>query len=404
MTSNVADTLEALAQRLTSTANDVRSGNLSLETDTFQRMGLIKAAAELSDAVSLPKDKVLMWLPYFAHITAIRLFVKWKAFETIPVGDGAAISYAELAEKLGADESLITRFARALVANGTLEQIGTDSVGHTEFSKMFTTPNPIWAMVQLGFDHQMSSFLAMPKYFDQFGLTEEPKDRLQTVLAFSEGRLGSTVWEINHSSEERLKVVMLSMAAVEEHMPALGGYDLSWAVKEDSESAERVLVVDVGGGKGQALKGIFKATPGLPRNRCVLEDLPEVIEAARRDESELADVRMVAMDFHDEQPVKGALVYYMRRCLHDYSDEECVRMLQQIAGAMAVDSRLLIVETLLGNPPSSFQVAMDLMMLAISGKERTLENFQDILGAAALKITKVSQIPGGSAVIECALA
>lgn len=79
-------------------------------------------------------------------------------------------------------------------------------------------------------------------------------------------------------------------------------------------------------------------------------------------------------------------------------------MLQHISGAMATDSRLLIVETLLGDRPSPFQVAMDLAMMTISGKERTLDNFRNITGKAGLKITNVSQIPGGSAVIECALA
>lgn len=71
---------------------------------------------------------------------------------------------------------------------------------------------------------------------------------------------------------------------------------------------------------------------------------------------------------------------------------------------MVADSRLLIVETLLGDQPSAFQAAMDLSMLTISGKERTRADFEDITGQAALKITKISQIPNGSAVIECALA
>lgn len=93
----------------------------------------------------------------------------------------------------------------------------------------------------------------------------------------------------------------------------------------------------------------------------------------------------------------------MRRCLHDYSDEECVGILQQISGAMAADSRLLIVETLLSDSPSALQAAMDLMMMTISGKERTRDNFAAITSKAGLEITTVSQIPGGSAVIECAL-
>ena len=81
-----------------------------------------------------------------------------------------------------------------------------------------------------------------------------------------------------------------------------------------------------------------------------------------------------------------------------------MRVLQHISGAMAADSRLLIVETLLGDQPSALQAALDLAMMAISGKQRTLDNFRDIIGKAALEITKVCQIPNGSAVIECARA
>jgi hypothetical protein len=165
----LADTLDALAQTLAQAAEGLRSGSLSLETDQFQRMGLIKAGTELIDAVSLPKDKFLVWLPHLTHITALRLFIKWKAFTHIPVEDGATISYTELAAKLGADVSLIStsnvgdltsvqtqahrvpaRIGRAHVANGSLKQVGADGLAHTEFSKMLTTPNPIWAMVQLG--------------------------------------------------------------------------------------------------------------------------------------------------------------------------------------------------------------------------------------------------------------
>ncbi|KAL2173818.1 S-adenosyl-L-methionine-dependent methyltransferase [Thermothelomyces heterothallicus CBS 202.75] len=404
MASTLADTLEALAERLSKAAQDLRSGSLSLESDMMQRMSLLKAGADLQEAVSLPRDRALTWLPQLAHVTAIRLFIKWKAFEKIPVDDGATISYADLAAELNADVPLVTRFSRALVANGTLKLVGTDRVAHTDFSRVLTTPNPIWAMIQEGFDSQLKAWAAMPEYFDRFGLGTEPADRLQTVRAFAEDRLGSTVWEILHSSEERLRVFMLAMGVIEEQMPPLPAYDLGWAAEAAGRDVDRPLLVDVGGGRGHALLGILKLTPGLPAHRCVLEDLPEVVEAARREVPELAEVQMVAMDFHKEQPVRGALVYYMRRCLHDYSDEECVSMLQHISGAMAADSRLLIVETLLSDLPSPFQVALDLSMMTISGKERTLDDFRDITGKAALKITNVSQIPGGSAVIECALA
>lgn len=100
--------------------------------------------------------------------------------------------------------------------------------------------------------------------------------------------------------------------------------------------------------------------------------------------------------------VPGALVYYIRRCLHDYGDDDCVEILEQIRKAMAPDSRLLIVEQVLGNPPSPFAAANDVWMATIGGKERPLESFDAIASRAGLKIAKVHPTPGSEvAVIEC---
>jgi hypothetical protein len=159
----------------------------------------------------------------------------------------------------------------------------------------------------------------MPSYFTRFGLIE-PTDRHNTVIAFASSALGSTLWEIVNQSPARLSTFMLAMGAVEEQMPPLGSYDLSWVVEQAANSTtagneERAVVVDVGGGKGQALKGMLAVTEGLRglRGRCVLEDLEEVVEAMREGEGggELEGVRLVGMDFHKEQPVKGQFYYGM---------------------------------------------------------------------------------------------
>jgi hypothetical protein len=148
--------------------------------------------------------------------------------------------------------------------------------------------------------------MAMPKYFDHFGVVE-PNNRFQSVVAFVEGKLGSTAYEIYHKDEEHRTTFTMAMGAYEGMIPSLGSYDLRWAVEEALQAEDRVLIVDVGGGKGNALVEIFKATPAIPRHRCVLEDLLEVVAVARQGNPELADVQMVAIDFHKEQPVKGAV-------------------------------------------------------------------------------------------------
>jgi hypothetical protein len=70
---------------------------------------------------------------------------------------------------------------------------------------------------------------------------------------------------------------------------------------------------------------------------------------------------------------------------------------------MVPDSKLLISETVIKNPPTAFQGAMDLMMLLLSGKERTLDAFKEIVEQAGLNITHACMGNEGSAVIECVL-
>jgi hypothetical protein len=52
---------------------------------------------------------MVMWfMAQISSFTAIRLFLKWNAFEKLPIEKGAAISWAELADKLNGDVALIS--------------------------------------------------------------------------------------------------------------------------------------------------------------------------------------------------------------------------------------------------------------------------------------------------------
>ncbi|KAK3358090.1 O-methyltransferase-domain-containing protein [Lasiosphaeria hispida] len=401
---DVADKLRSLASLLSDTATSVREGSLSLESNTPERLKIISAAKDAVDLIKAASDDIVDWIPSLVQFVAIRLFFKWKVFQNMPTGEDARISYGDLAGKVGADVALIARFAAPLVAARFLRQPAPDHVAHTPRSQVYTTDNPISAMMQMFFDESLPALCAIPAYFDQFGL-REPTGRLDTISAFAFGQLGRSVWDILSDHPDRLRNMMLAMAAMEQRFPSLGSYDLGWVVAA-ARGSDRALLVDVGGGKGQAVKTILEATPGLPAHRCVVEDLPEVVEAAKSSVGpEMADVRFVGMDFHAEQPVKGAMAYYIRRCLHDYGDEECVVMLQRISDAMAADSKLLIVEQILSNPPSAFATAADIAMLVIGGKERTIAGFKDIVGRAGLKILQVYRNKGTDAtLIECAKA
>ncbi|KAK0609394.1 O-methyltransferase-domain-containing protein [Immersiella caudata] len=397
----VADKLQSFASLLSDTAASIRGGSLSLESNTLERLKTISAAKDTVNLIKAASDDILDWIPTLAQFASIRLFFRWKVFQNIPIGGDARISYRDLAGKVGADAALIARFAAPLVATQFLHEPVSDHVAHTLRSQAYTTDNPISAMMQMVFDESLPALCAMPAYFDKFGL-KEPTGRLDTISAFAFGQLGRSVWDILKDHPDRLRNMMLAMSAMEQKFPSLGSYDLGWALAA-SKGNNRAVLVDVGGGKGHAVKAILQATPGLPAHRCVVEDVPKVVEEAKLSaDPEMADVRFIGMDFHAEQIVRDALVYYIRRCLHDYGDEECVLLLRHISDAMATDSRLLIVEQVLSKPPSAFATAVDISMLAIGGKERTLEGFKDITGQAGLKILQVYWNQGTDvALIEC---
>ena len=69
---------------------------------------------------------------------------------------------------------------------------------------------------------------------------------------------------------------------------------------------------------------------------------------------------------------------------------------------MADDSRVLIVEQALTNPPTARAATADVLMSTLGGKERTVEMFQVLAMQAGLTIVQVYPSPDSDyVVIEC---
>jgi hypothetical protein len=83
------------------------------------------------------------------------------------------------------------------------------------------------------------------------------------------------------------------------------------------DSEEEVLIVDIGGGKGQALEFIQNGFPEL-KGRMIVQDLPEVIKDTNESSHLPSSIETMAADFFKPQPVRGAKAYFMRRIMHDW--------------------------------------------------------------------------------------
>lgn len=138
-----------------------------------------------------------------------------------------------------------------------------------------------------------------------------------------------------------------------------------------------VLLVGVGGAKGQTIQEIRRSNPGL-EGKLVLQDLQSVL-----DDGPLIglDAKIMPYDFFkEEQPIKGAAAYFYQRIFHDWSDENCEKILDSLRPAMSAYSRLLICDVVVQDGrPHPRKVLRDMNMLLVGGMERSQQQWTSLL-------------------------
>ena len=166
---------------------------------------------------------------------------------------------------------------------------------------------------------------------------------------------------------------------------------------------ETGTVVDVGGGQGVFLLEVLRRHPGL---RGILFDQDYVLAEHKLGELG-ADERwqLVTGDFFSSVPAGGD-IYVLKLVLHDWSDEECVRILCNCREVMAPGGRVLVVESVVppGNEPHFAKVLDLIMMLDLSGRERTEADFVQLLEDAGLKLNRLIKTAMVPTIIEAVAA
>lgn len=150
-------------------------------------------------------------------------------------------------------------------------------------------------------------------------------------------------------------------------------------------------LVDVGGGHGSLLAAILKANPSL---KGVLFDQSAVIARAENDKHITAKgiaqrCRLESGNFFEGVP-KGGDAYLMKYILHDWNDDECVKILANCRAAMNEKGKVLVVDNVVsaGNDPSWGKL-LDIQMLIIGGRERTKQEFATLFASAGLKLNRI---------------
>lgn len=182
-----------------------------------------------------------------------------------------------------------------------------------------------------------------------------------------------------------------AIKAVSSHRAILDVYDFS-----DIE-----MLLDIGGGTGALMAEILTANTNLKgkvaERSAVIPEIKKNIRAKGLD----GRLEAVVCDFFEHVPAGGD-VYMMSHILHDWTDEQCRRILHNCRQAMQKEARLLIVEIVVppGNAPSIAKL-LDLEMLVMAGgRERTEEEFQQLLEFSGFSVSRVIPTAESISVIE----
>ncbi|XP_059063421.1 (R,S)-reticuline 7-O-methyltransferase-like [Cryptomeria japonica] len=168
-------------------------------------------------------------------------------------------------------------------------------------------------------------------------------------------------------------------------------------------------LVDVGGGIGVTVAEIVKAHPTI---NGINYDLPHVIATAPH----FPGVKYVGGDMFKEVPSADAVIMKMRVfqwvfCFFleilDWGDEDCVKILKQCRKAIPETGKVIILDSILNatektelDPSMGF--VFDLIMLTFTsgGKERSEEEWKNLLKEGGFPRFNVIAIPALQSVIE----
>jgi O-methyltransferase domain len=109
---------------------------------------------------------------------------------------------------------------------------------------------------------------------------------------------------------------------------------------------------------------------------------------------------IVGGSFFDEV-LTGADAYILKFILHDWNDDQGLRILRNCRQAMSTKAQLLIVERLIGHPmrePESKLSDLN-MMVNVGGRERSQEEFARLLQEAGFGLRAVLSLPGSLALL-----
>ncbi len=245
------------------------------------------------------------------------------------IATDGAVAVADLAAACNVHPTPLLRILRALAAFGLFQVSSDDLVSHSPRSRLLRTETPNSL-------HHAARFWTAPGSWNAWGMLD---------AALTGGNPHQTAWNMSrfdylrlHPDEARAFDMFMANFPDNRHAAVAASYDFSAAR----------LIVDIGGGNGETLRHILGR---FPTPRGLVFDRPDVVHAIPADRLMQGRIAAEGGSFFEKVP-SGADHYLMIRVLHNWGDNDCLRILRNCRAAMSMDARLLIGEEILEPDPA----------------------------------------------------
>ncbi|NSC25477.1 hypothetical protein FM076_31720 [Streptomyces albus subsp. chlorinus] len=281
----------------------------------------------------------------------------------------------ELAEATGAKEEGIRRLMRLLVAMGVFQGNERDGYRNTAVSA---------ALIDGSHSLRDMCLLHGEEFYTAWGHAHQAISKVESGF---EAAYGHSFYTHLGQHEGTAKRFQRTMNAGNMFFPQ---------VPEVFDFSGDKMVVDIGGGGGDLLAAILKATPDA---RGTLFDRTHMMPAASKhlaDTVGLDRVQLVAGDMFDGVPTGGD-VYTLCRILAGWDDDAVVKVFEHCRrGMVDSSSRLIIFDRVVDDAEHSpiLPPLWDLhLLMTTGGRHRTVSRFTELLNRAGLDVERVAELP-----------
>ncbi|KII89666.1 hypothetical protein PLICRDRAFT_108610 [Plicaturopsis crispa FD-325 SS-3] len=396
---------------------------------------IVAAAAQLI-ALVRPAPSSLVTASLQMHVSsALRVALQTNTVEILREAGPQGLHINDIAAKSNTDPGKLGRVLRLLATECIFKEVSPDVFANNRISSVADTGKPASEIIANPKDKHVGTS-GLPAILEHTGdevfkasaylgevfsnpdyVHSYAANRAAVNLAFNMDLPVFQWFELpeNELRLHRFGIGMEGMTKSSSSDVIVKGFD--W-----QDLPEGSVVVDVGGGIGSQSLAIAKVFPHL---KIIVEDRPATIadgdkfwRAALPEALDSGRVVFRGHDFFEEQPIKGAAVYFMRAILHDWSDSYCLDILKRIRAAAAPHSQLLVIDTTMSYACQDTTITRDVpgsqrpvapepllpnfghakltdyladmqMLVALNGQERTLAHFDKLFTASGWKLQKV---------------